>query len=229
MIRAPSPDAAEAVHRESHGILPNKIIEIDEEMAKQFMGESEPTDMGGVLLSDGPSSAHDGGTRTILFTDIEGSTALTNRLGDSAAMDILHAHNEIVRESLKKLNGREVKHTGDGIMSSFNSVTDGVKCAIAIQREVAIHNEKPVLEAFTVRIGISAGEPVEESDDLFGVSVQLAARACAHANSGQIIVSTVISLLCVGKLFEFLDLGEIRLKGFENPIQLLELRWQTTP
>ncbi len=90
------------------------------------------------------------------------------------------------------------------------------------QRPLAEHNE-PNLQ---VRVGLNAGEPIAEDDDLFGTAVNLAARICAHAEAGQILAPIVVRELAAGKQFMFADLGETELRGFEDPVRLYELRWQ---
>jgi class 3 adenylate cyclase len=163
---------------------------------------------------------------TILFTDMEGSTALTQRLGDAKGQQILRAHNTIVRDALKACGGSEIKHTGDGIMASFPSASRALECAIAIQRAVAARVEEHPDILLRVRIGLNAGEPVVEDEDLFGTAVQLAARICAHAEPGQILVPTVVRELAAGKGFLLADLGQIALRGFEDPVRLYEVRWR---
>jgi len=153
-----------------------------------------------------------------LFTDIVGSTELTQRIGDEAAMAMLHIHDTIVRDALSAVGGREVKHTGDGIMASFISAVAAVRCATQIQQALARHKHEEY--SISVRIGAAAGEPVEQRQDLFGSTVQLAARLCAHAQPGQILVSNVIAELCIGKGLLFQDLGEAHLKGFDRPMRV---------
>jgi class 3 adenylate cyclase len=162
---------------------------------------------------------------TILFTDVEGSTALTQRLGDAKARDLLREHERMVREALKAHGGSEVKTMGDGFMASFSSATKALECAIAIQRAFAEHNESAE-EPIKVRIGLNAGEPISEDDDLFGTAVNLAARICANAEAGQILAPIVVRELAAGKQFMFADLGETELRGFEDPVRLYELRWR---
>ncbi len=125
----------------------------------EFLGESEET-------AATPSLAADD-IHTILFTDVEGSTALTQRLGDAKAREVLREHERIVREALKAHGGSEVKTMGDGFMASFPSATKALECAIAMQRAFAEHNESAP-EPIRVRIGLNAGEPIAEDDDLFG-------------------------------------------------------------
>ncbi len=163
--------------------------------------------------------------RTVLFTDVEGSTALTQRLGDARARELLREHERIVREALKAHGGFEVKTMGDGFMASFSSATKALECAIAMQRAFAEHNETAP-EPIRVRIGLNAGEPIAEDEDLFGTAVNLAARICAHAEAGQILAPIVVRELAAGKQFMFADLGETALRGFEDPVRLYEVRWE---
>jgi class 3 adenylate cyclase len=131
---------------------------------------------------------------------------------------MLGTHDLIVRTSINDHDGREVKHTGDGIMAAFNSAASAVKSACKIIGELNEHNSGDPEFPVMVRVGISAGEPVEQASDLFGSTVQLAARLCAQAEPGQVLVSTVVSDLCLGKNLKFYDAGECELKGFEGKI-----------
>ena len=134
LVDSPDTKAAEDVHRESHGLLANEIIEVHPDQVRAFLGPIRKVPLG--------ESYEETAFRSILFTDIEGSTALTQRLGDSAAMKVLRRHDDIVRDALRGAEGNEVKHTGDGIMASFTSASRAVGCAIAIQKQLADHNSK---------------------------------------------------------------------------------------
>ena len=162
---------------------------------------------------------------TIMFTDVEGSTALTQRLGDAKARDLLREHERIVREALKAHGGAEVKTMGDGFMTSFSSATKALECAIAMQRAFAEHNESAE-EPIMVRVGLNAGEPIAEDDDLFGTAVNEAARITAAADGGQILVANVVRELAKGKDFLFADRGETSLKGLDEPVRLYEVSWR---
>lgn len=220
LCTAPSAEAAASVHREAHGLVPQKIIEVEPELAESFLGGSEVNPAGAALAPGSAAGDLDSGIRTILFTDIVESTALTQRLGDDACMAILEVHDGVVREAIGANRGREVKHTGDGIMAAFPSAAGAVRCALRVQRALSEHpsrdGEFPVL----VRIGAAAGEPVESNSDLFGSTVQLAARLCARAQPDQTLVTNVVAELCVGKGLTFRDLGEVPLKGFDRPIRV---------
>ena len=186
----------------------------------EFLGEGEEA-----AAAAPEPSRQAGGLVTILFTDMEGSTSLTQRLGDAKAQEVLRTHNRIVRDALKAHTGSEIKHTGDGIMASFASASRALECAIAMQRAFAEHNESAE-QPIRVRIGLNAGEPVAEEADLFGTAVQLAARICAYAQPGQILAADVVQQLAAGKGVTFVDKGEAPLKGFEKPVRLHEVRWQ---
>ncbi len=162
---------------------------------------------------------------TVLFTDIVGHTEMMSRLGDEAGRDVLRAHERITRDVLKANGGTEVKTMGDGFMASFGSVARAVECAIAFQRAFDEHN-RSAQESLNVRVGLNAGEPIEEDGDLFGSSVILAARIAAKADGGEILVSDVIRGLCSGKGFLFADRGDFVAKGFEEPVHLFEVSWR---
>ncbi|MFP4072814.1 MAG: nickel-binding protein, partial [Actinomycetota bacterium] len=220
LVESPSKEAAIEVHKASHGLVPYKMIEVNRPTVSQFMGDWE-RHVPNEARTEGPDSPIDSGLRAILFTDLEGSTDVSSRLGDDQALELIKYHDRIVRAALNDEGGREVKHTGDGIMSSFTFVSRAVSCATRIQREFA-GGEAPV-DGARVRIGISAGEPVDQSDDMFGASVSLASRICAHAEPGQILVSSAVKELSIGKGIEFDDCGPIALKGFDDALRLYEV------
>ena len=217
LVEAPDAEAAQAVHRDSHGNVANEIISVDPDEVARFLGRiDDPAQSGRVAES---------AFRIILFTDLEGSTALVQRLGDDGAMRLLRVHDGIIREALARHEGLEVKHTGDGIMASFDSVQAALACAVAIQQGFSAHNASHPEPPLMVRIGMGAGEPVAESDDLFGAAVQLAARLCGYAHPGVVVVSSVVRDLAIGKGFTFGPGGEATLKGFPVPVSLCELSW----
>jgi class 3 adenylate cyclase len=226
LCHAPNAEVAVQVHREAHGMLPDKIIEIQPELAEGFLGGAETNIMGAAILPGGGADARDPGIRTVVFTDVVNSTTLTQSLGDEAALVILGVHDTIVRDALSSLGGREIKHTGDGIMASFVSAAGAVRFAIQIQRELEKHAKANPNGSLKVRVGAAAGEPVEQHNDLFGSTVQLASRLCAHAQPQQILVSNAIAELCLGKGLLFEDLGEVTLKGFGYPVRAHAAAWK---
>jgi len=216
LVEAPNAEAAGCVHREAHGMVAEKLIEVDPDLVEGFMGTAVINEVGAALEPE--SGRRDPGVRTVMFTDMVGSTDATSHLGDDAAMGLLSTHNRVVREALSANGGREVKHTGDGIMAAFNSAAAAVRCACQIQAAIKDHNDQGGSPPIQLRIGMSAGEPVEDRDDLFGATVQLAARLCASAEPGQVLVSNVIADLCLGKGLQFADAGDRELKGFLTPV-----------
>jgi class 3 adenylate cyclase len=186
----------------------------------EFLSEGEEA----TALAPAPS-----GLVTILFTDIEGSTTLTQRLGDAKAQEVLRTHNAIVREALKAHGGTEVKTMGDGFMASFSSATGALECAIAMQRAFAEWNADVGAQGLAplhIRIGLNAGEPIAEEEDLFGTAVIVAARIAAKAEGGEVLASDVVRQLVAGKGFLFSDRGDMVLRGFEDPVRLYEVRWR---
>lgn len=163
---------------------------------------------------------------TVMFTDMVGSTALTQSKGDAMAQQVLRAHNRITREALTDYAGREIKHTGDGIMASFSSTSNGVEAAIKIQRQVEAYNKANPDLPVHIKIGINAGEPIAEDDDLFGTTVQLAARIVDKAQSEQIFVSEIVRGICAGKPIKFTSRGGYEMKGFGEAINIYEVVWR---
>jgi class 3 adenylate cyclase/pimeloyl-ACP methyl ester carboxylesterase len=181
--------------------------------------------------------------RTVLFTDLVGHTEMMSRLGDERGRDVLREHERITREVLKQHGGTEIKTMGDGFLASFGSVTRAVECAIALQGAIADRNggagrggsrtaattddraQTPV-EPLHIRVGINAGEPIEEDGDLFGATVILASRIAAKAEGGEILVADTVRGLCSGKGFLFADRGEFVAKGFEDPVRIYEVSWR---
>jgi class 3 adenylate cyclase len=219
LMEGPNREAVEAVHREAHDATANVLIELPKGMPLEQM-------FGNLPNQDGHPTTIAPATRAIVFTDMCGSVAQTQALGDEGHVALLREHDRIVRYELVVHEGREVKHTGDGIMAAFISVASAVAFAIGVQRAVHDHNQR-ASNALDVSIGISAGEPVtNESDDLFGAAVQLAARLCSAAAPGDILTSLAVRELCIGKPFEFRDNGKLELKGLPEPAQTYSVAWQ---
>jgi class 3 adenylate cyclase len=197
-------------------------------------------------LADAPSLARhsdERGTVTILFTDIEGSTALAQRLGDKAYHALLAEHNRILREQVARHGGQEVKSMGDGFMVAFASAARALSCAVGIQKAFAAYNARlsghpepvegsaepgrePVEAPIRVRIGLNTGESIEEAGDYFGTAVTLAARIAARAQGGQILVSEVARAVG-GSLagVEFREAGRKQLKGIKGRQRVYEVVW----
>jgi len=214
LVHAPNKEAAETVHREAHGLVAGQIIEVDERSVREFLGQIVEPTPGDPWVATA--------FRAVLFTDIADSTSLTQRLGDVNAMQIIRDHDDLVRRAIDGHGGQVVKHTGDGVMASFLSVTRALETGGALQRELSQRNRDAAVP-FQVRVGIAAGEPVTAHDDLFGATVQLAARLCSAAEPGTVLVSGAVRELAVGKGFRFEDAGELVLKGFDDSVRAYRL------
>jgi class 3 adenylate cyclase len=154
----------------------------------------------------------------VMFTDIVGSTEFTTIHGDAKHYEMVQAHDRIVRAALQEFTGREIKHTGDGIMAAFDDAALSVHAALRIQREIRAHREVSPEIGMKLRLGIAAGEPIKVGDDLFGSTVQLAARMCATADPEQIVVTEPVREIAAPIGFAFADLGERPVKGFKQPV-----------
>lgn len=176
-------------------------------------------------LNPGKKEMAASGIHTIMFTDIVSSTHMTQRLGDRLAQQLIHRHNTIVRQALNTCGGEEIKQTGDGIMASFMWASNAIDAAVAIQKAVGAYNRESPTVPLEVRIGLNAGEPIVENNDLFGLTVQIASRVCGEAGKNQIYVSSVVKELAAGKNYTFTPLGEFNLKGIDAPQTLYEVIW----
>ena len=216
-----APDAATAVrcHRESHGDdgVPTTIIPVDLTAVEAFLGRTRDP-------SAGSEEEATPAMRAVMFTDIVGSTEMTARLGDGGALELVRVHDGLVRRALDARAGREVKHTGDGIMASFDNVADSVRAAADVQRHLAAYNALAP-EPLRVRIGIYAGAPVADHNDLFGATVQLAHRLCNGADASSVVVSELVRSWCEEDAERFEPLGEWQLKGFAETTPVFRFEW----
>ena len=221
LVDAPDAETAACVHREAHGQIASDIIAVDLAAVEAFLGRiSDPRN-----APDATAPEMGAGLRAVMFTDIVGSTEMTARLGDAAALELVRVHNALVRRGLASHHGREVKHTGDGIMAAFDDVADSVRAAADIQRRFASYNAD-ASESLRVRIGIHAGEPVADRNDLFGATVQLAHRLCNEAEADGVIVSGLVRELSDEDKALFVALGERRLKGFTERTPVFRFEWR---
>jgi class 3 adenylate cyclase len=237
----------EAARRLASMIPSARLVVLEGASREVYIGDSEAVARAideflgaGQAAGPEPQPSAPGAVHTILFTDVEGSTAMTQRLGDTRAREVMREHERITRECLRAHGGSEVKTMGDGFMASFGSAVRALECAIAVQRAMADWNAGVGRSPSTgsgrtdqihVRIGLNAGEPIAEDDpdgrgDLFGTAVIRAARIAALAQGGEILVANVVRELAEGKGFLFGDRGEVALRGFDDPVRLFEVRWQ---
>jgi class 3 adenylate cyclase len=167
------------------------------------------------------------GTVTILFTDIEGSTALNEELGDQEWLNLLAMHDRIIRAEVAKASGVVVKSRGDGFMLAFPSARQALTAAIEAQRALAKHNsESPGSRPIRVRIGVHTGEVVKQSGDFFGRHVNYASRIADVAVGGEILVSSLTKELVQGSPeFDFGPPRTVALKGFAETHSAFSLGW----
>ena len=224
LVDAPNIKAIQYLHNEAHGLVPNEIIEVDPTAVEAFLGRIKDPIQTKIEKAKNEALI-DSAFRSIMFTDLKDFTEITTQLGEEKAMNLLHIHNSLIRNMIIDYHGREVKHTGDGFMISFASVSDAVMCAIAIQKAFDNYNEEEPQKEMHVRIGISAGEPVEEDGDLFGTTVQLASRLCNYAEPDKILISEIVQDKCEDNKFLISDLGKVNLKGFNKSVELYEVNW----
>jgi class 3 adenylate cyclase len=228
LAEAPNAKALRDLHAHSHGFIPNEITEVDPLIVQAFLGRIEDP--------VAPPDAEEGSDqeeiepayRSIMFTDLKDSTQIAVQLGDEKAMHLLRVHNAMTREALRANNGREVKTTGDGFLLSFVNATDALNCAIAIQEAFKDYNERYPEEKLFVRIGVAAGEPIEEKGDLYGAAVNLASRICDRANAGGVLIAQIVHDEIRDKEdhLKFAPGGKLTLKGFDQPVDVYEVLWE---
>jgi class 3 adenylate cyclase len=191
------------------------------DLVRTFLAEHAPASRAPDGVADGQRPP----LQVVLFTDLVGHTEMMRRLGDRAGREHLREHERITRDTLAQHGGVELKTMGDGFMATFPSAVRAVDCAIALQRAFAGYAEQSP-EPLRVRIGLNAGEPLQDGADVFGLSVILAARVAAQADGGEILIPEPVRHLLTGKEYVFADRGEYLLKGFEDGMRLFEVRWQ---
>jgi class 3 adenylate cyclase len=220
LVDSPDTETIRQAHHELHGLVTHEIIEVDPAVVEAFLGRvADPVPANPLH----PERAIDAAFRAIMFTDLKDSTLMTSTLGDARALHLLHVSNVLTRRAMRSCGGREIKHTGDGIMASFSSVPGAVTCAMSVQDAFAEHNRQAPNDGLFVRIGLHAGEPIEEDGDLFGNAVNLAARLCAAAAPSEILVSETIRDMSVELEVPFEDRGTVGLKGFATGVRVFSV------
>lgn len=223
LAEGPDAEACRAVHGASHGLVADDIIEVQPELVEAFFARTRYDDVGAAITGDGRP---DGGLRVIMFTEIASFTGAA-RAHEGAAAALLERHDRVVREVLAARAGDEVRHTGEGIMACFASVSAALAAAEDIQRRCEEHRLAGGGDAPVLRIGMSAGEPVAQDRELFGAVVHTARRICEAAEPGQILVSAALRELALGKGSRFEKAGERLLKDMDEPQLLYAVEWRT--
>src|SRR5262245_8800347 len=164
-----------------------------------------------------------GGPVTLLFTDLVNSTTLLERVGDEQAQRVLRAHHRLLRDAVAVHGGHEVKWLGDGLMTTFASSADAVRCAVAMQQTT---RGRAAGERLAMRAGLHVGEALADESDFVGASVVVARRLCDRAAAGQILCSgLVVELLASRRAFEFAAVGPQELKGLAAPVVAYEVKY----
>lgn len=167
------------------------------------------------------------GTVTIMFSDIEGFTSTTERIGDRAAQELLRDHYAIVRNAIAEHGGFEVKAQGDGFMLAFSSASRALRCAIAIQQATDEYNRRSGSTDMRVRIGLHTGEAIRNADDFLGTTVNTASRIASSARGGEILVSALLRELCAATgEFAFDGGTEVELRGLSQPQRVHSVAWE---
>lgn len=170
------------------------------------------------------------GTRSVLFSDIVGSTEMRARLGEEAADRLRRWHDQVLRETIKAERGVVIKGLGDGVMAAFSSSASAISCAVSLNQQFQRHARDTPQESISLRIGVSSGDVSLENGDCFGMPVVEASRLCAAANAGQILVADVARLLSRGRRgFRFQSMGDLSLKGIPDPVPAFEVLWEPLP
>ena len=206
------------LHAQAHGSIPNEVIEVQLGLVQAFLG-----DLPNVGGPPSPANHAVPGTRTIMFTDLVDFTTRTSRLGDVAAMDLLHVHDSIVKSAIASNGGRLVKHTGDGMMASFDLPESAVLAASGVQSTMRTHRAENPGQEIHIRVGIAMGEPIEEGGDLFGTSVQLAARLCSLAMTDCVLAAEAVYHAPGAHQGMLEPRGAFSPKGFDTPVQAFGL------
>lgn len=197
LIEAPDKKAVEELHGKAHGLVPNKVIEVNSTLVESFLGRIyDPSDA--EVSNDGLKIFSDPSFRILLVTKITDPILLKYKLGIEKADELLNSHNNMIRKNLSQHGGREAEHEGSGFVISFSSATKAVACALAIQKEM----QDSIGDALGFKVAINAGEPVEKSNKLFGDTIQFAANICTIEKDFQIAIASSVKELVSKDFFQ---------------------------
>lgn len=196
LIEAPSKDAVNKLHGRAHGLIPNKIIEVNNNLVVSFLGRLyDPTDA--EITEDGLKVFKDPSFRILMAVKLPDVALLKNRLGEVEAESCLNTYYSILRNKLKMHEGREIEEKGLGFISSFSSASKAVACALAVCKDFSEEG----MDVDGLKIGVSAGEPVAKSETLFGDTIQLAEQMCSIRRKHRIIISSQVDVLISKEFF----------------------------
>ena len=192
LIEAPDEQAVRELHNEAHGLIPHEIIEVEENLVMAFLGRISDPESETELSKGSTSTFYDPAYRAIMVTHLKEAALIPSRYGREKGQELFSFHGNMIASAINRHNGREVRHTGDGFMVSFASVSESVNCAVEIQNEFKKHNSGSA-EKMHVAIGLSSGDPVTGKGDLFGEAIQLAKRLCyLSTERAEILVSSEV-------------------------------------
>ena len=221
LVEGPNREACDAVHREAHGLVADDLIEVDPKLLDAFMGSALTNQYGMALAGQEPDSA----LRVILFTEIVNLDEAATLANDAHALNVVAEHDALIRASLSQHGGREVRHTGEGILACFSGVSTALRFACDVQRHYATLPQDEYGYAPQLRIGITAGEPVERDQNLFGISVRTARNICNAAYPGEVCVSAALREMAAGTGFRFYDRGVVHLPDSDDKVALFSLEY----
>lgn len=199
LIEAPDKHAVEEMHGKAHGLIPNKIIEVNSNLVEAFLGRIyDPPVADAQISNEGLKVFADSSFRILLVTKMKDPVLLKHQFGDEKASELLGAHTSIIRKNIIQHDGREVEHEGSGFVVSFSSASKAVACALSIRKEMP----DSISERIDLRLAVNAGEPVERSEHLFGETIQFASNMCRIAKEGRIAIASTVKELIADDLFQ---------------------------
>jgi AraC-like DNA-binding protein len=199
LIEAPDKHAVEEMHSKAHGLIPNKIIEVNSNLVEAFLGRIyDPPEADAQISNEGLKVFADSSFRILLVTKTTDPVLLKHQLGDEEAGELLTGHTGIIRKNILQHGGREVEHEGSGFVASFSSASKAVECALAIRKEMP----DTISAQIDLKLAVNAGEPVERSEYLFGETIQFASNMCRIAKEGKIAIASPVKELIADDLFQ---------------------------
>jgi AraC-like DNA-binding protein len=226
LIEAHSKEAVVEMHSRSHGLVPNKIIEVSNDLVESFLGRIyDPSDV--PANEEGLKVFSDSSFRVLMVTDVMDPVLLQHEMGSERTASLLREQHTILRKHSRQHQGREVEHGGIGFIVSFTSAAEAVACALDIRQELPCEN----VTATKFKIAINAGEPVENSNKLFGDTIDLAQQMCAVAKINQLAISSSVRELISKELLrqdekDFLLLSPTDEQLLSSLFSTLEYNWQ---
>jgi AraC-like DNA-binding protein len=228
LIEGPDKASVEEMHRKSHGLVPNKIIEVKNDLVESFLGRiHDPED---AAISDtGLKVISEPALRVLLMTEFMDPVLLRHQLGTEKANELLTRQYDIIRKECATHAGREIQHVGDGFMASFSVAANAVTCALTIQTKISAGDRK----AIALKLAVTAGEPVANSEKLFGDTIQLGGYLCTLASINRVVISSWVRDLLAADFFQQVQNKVMTLQRrdqafVQSLFHTLEDNWQDT-